>query len=300
VTAPDPRHLPAHLLAAIGSATASTARVLNALLDDPVGAAQLTVTDLAARTGTSEATVVRTARSLGFTGYPQLRLALAASGTSEPAALLTGSLDTADLSTVVSTLAALESEAVTATAATLDVAALAAAAAAVHAARVVDCYGIGASALLAADFDHKAQRVGLLTRLRSEGHAALVSSETLSPADVALVVSHSGRTPDVVAAAARARDRGATVVVVTSAATSPLAAHADHVLVAAGRETAYRAGAMASRASSLLVLDCLYTAVVQRLGSTATDVLRRTYRAVEEPRSADARSLEGARPKRRR
>lgn len=296
MTAPQPAHLSAHLLAALGSATASAGRILAVLLDDPVGTAQLTVTDLAARTGTSEATVVRTARSLGFSGYPQLRLALAAAGTSEPAALLTGPLDdAADLSTVVATLAALQSEAVSATAATLDVGALAAAAGAVHTARVVDCYGIGASALLAADFDHKALRVGLLTRLRVEGHAALVSSETLGPQDAALVVSHSGRTPDVVAAANRARERGASVIAVTSSTGSPLARTADHVLVATGRETAYRAGAMASRASSLLVLDCLYTAVVQRLGSSATDVLQRTYRAVEEPRSVD-----GDRPVRRR
>ena len=110
--------------------------------------------------------MVRTARSLGLAGYPQLRLALAASGAAhEPAALLTGSLeDSADLATVVATLAAVETEAITATARTLDVVALAAAADAVHTARVVDCYGIGASGLLAADFDHKAARVGLLTR----------------------------------------------------------------------------------------------------------------------------------------
>jgi DNA-binding MurR/RpiR family transcriptional regulator len=292
-----PSSLPARLLAAVPVATASAARVLQELLDDPAGAAQLTVTDLARRTSTSEATVVRTARSLGFAGYPQLRLALAAAGaTHEPAALLTGSLaDSADLSTVVATLAALETEAIAATARTLDVTALEAAAAAVREARVVDCYGIGASGLLAADFDHKAARVGLLTRLRTEGHAALVSSALLQPGDVALVVSHSGRTVDVVAAARQARERGATVVAVTSSAGSPLAGCADHALVATGRETAYRAGAMASRASSLLVLDCLYVAVVRRLGTDATSALQRTYRAVEDPRSAD-----GGRPVRRR
>jgi DNA-binding MurR/RpiR family transcriptional regulator len=297
VTTPEPAHLHAHLLAAVPSATASGARVLQALLDDPAGAAQLTVTDLARRTSTSEATVVRTARSLGFPGYPQLRLALAAAGANrEPAALLTGSLeDATDLATVVATLAAVETEAVTATAAALDVPALAAAADVVRTARVVDCYGIGASGLLAADFDHKAARVGLLTRLRTEGHAALVSSALLRPGDAVLAVSHSGRTPDVVAAARRAREQGATVVAVTGSPGSPLAAAADHVLVATGRETAYRAGAMASRASSLLVLDCLYVAVVQRLGTTATAALRRTYRAVEEPRSAD-----GDRPRDRR
>ena len=295
--ATDPTTLHAHLLSALPSATASAARVLRELLDDPAGTAQLTVTELARRTTTSEATVVRTARSLGFAGYPQLRLALAAAGAAhEPAALLTGSLEeSADLATVVATLAAVETEAITATARTLDVVALAAAADAVHTARVVDCYGIGASGLLAADFDHKAARVGLLTRLRTEGHGALVSSALLEPGDTALVVSHSGRTVDVVTAARQARDRGATVVAVTSSAGSPLAGYADHTLVATGRETAYRAGAMASRASSLLVLDCLYVAVVQRLGSSATAALQRTYRAVEGPRSAD-----GVRPVRRR
>lgn len=293
----DPASLHAHLLSALPTATASGARVLQELLEDPAAAAQFTVTDLARRTSTSEATVVRTARSLGFAGYPQLRLALAAAGAGhEPAALLTGSLaDSADLPTVVATLAAIETEAIQATARTLDVAALDAAADAVHTARVVDCYGIGASGLLAADFDHKAARVGLVTRLRTEGHGALVGSALLGPGDVALVVSHSGRTVDVVRAARQARERGATVVVVTSSAGSPLAGHADHVLVATGRETAYRAGAMASRASSLLVLDSLYVAVVQRLGSAGTAALQRTYRAVEEPRSG-----EGGRPARRR
>ena len=280
--APGPSALQAHLLAAVPSATASAARVLHVLLDDPAAAAQLTVTDLARRSTTSEATVVRTARSLGFAGYPQLRLALAAAGAAgAPAALLGGRLeDAGDLASVVSTLAALENEAVAATARTLDVAALAAAAVSIATARVVDCYGIGTSAMVAHDFDHKASRVGLLTRLRTEGHAALVSSALLTGDDAALVVSHSGRTRDVVTAARQARARGARVIALTSAAGSPLASAADHVLVATGRETAHRAGAMASRASSLLIADALYVAVVQHLGEPAAAALQDTYRAV--------------------
>ncbi len=89
---------------------------------------------------------MRTARSLGFAGYPQLRLALAAAGPAPaPAALLTESPEDApDLAGVVATLTALESEALHATARTLDLTALGAAADAVHGARAVDCWGIGA------------------------------------------------------------------------------------------------------------------------------------------------------------
>lgn len=285
---PGPAALHAHLLAAIPSASASVSRVLQAMLDDPGACAQLTVTDLAHRAGTSEATVVRTARALGFAGYPQLRLALAASaveGTAPPAlGLLSGTLtETDDTAQVVATLAAVEAEAIAATARTLDVAALSAAADAVAAARVVDCCGIGASAVVALDLEQKLARVGVVCRPRTEGHAALVSAAGLRPGDVLLAVSHSGRTPDVVRSAREAVARGATVVALTSTAASPLAAVADHVLLAAGRETAYRAGSMASRTGSLLVVDCLYVTVVQRLGEPARQTLERTYRAVTAP-----------------
>ncbi|NIZ91260.1 MurR/RpiR family transcriptional regulator [Kineococcus rubinsiae] len=286
--APRPAALHAHLLAALPSATASLSRVLQAMLDDPGACAQLTVTDLARRAATSEATVVRTARALGFAGYPQLRLALAASavaGTAPPAlGLLTGTLtDADDPAHVVATLAAVEAEAIAATARTLDVAALSAAADAVAGARVVDCCGIGASAVVALDLDHRLGRVGVVCRPRTEGHAALVSAAGLGPGDVLVAVSHSGRTADVVGAAREAAARGATVVALTSTAASPLTAAASHVLLAAGRETAYRAGSMASRTGSLLVVDCLYVTVVQRLGEPARQSLERTYRAVTGP-----------------
>src|ERR1041384_6096685 len=55
----------------------SMQRVAEAVAKDPAGCAALTVTGLAELTGTSEATVVRTARILGYPGYRDLRLALA-------------------------------------------------------------------------------------------------------------------------------------------------------------------------------------------------------------------------------
>lgn len=56
--------------------TRSMQLVAEAVAGDPAGCAALTVTGLAELTGTSEATVVRTARLLGYPGYRDLRLAL--------------------------------------------------------------------------------------------------------------------------------------------------------------------------------------------------------------------------------
>ncbi|WP_435862679.1 SpoIIE family protein phosphatase, partial [Streptomyces luteogriseus] len=58
------------------SMTRSMQRIADMLLNDPSGCAALTVTGLAERAGTSEATVVRTALLLGYSGYRDLRLAL--------------------------------------------------------------------------------------------------------------------------------------------------------------------------------------------------------------------------------
>ncbi|MGW6903398.1 MurR/RpiR family transcriptional regulator, partial [Streptomyces sp. NPDC054940] len=57
--------------------TRSMRRVAEAVVDDPAASAALSITGLAERTGTSEATVVRTARLLGYPGYAGLRAALA-------------------------------------------------------------------------------------------------------------------------------------------------------------------------------------------------------------------------------
>ncbi|GAA3419824.1 hypothetical protein [Streptosporangium vulgare] len=52
-----------------------------------------TITEFSAASGTSEATIVRTARALGFAGYSQLRFALAAAvARDEPERLVPGDL----------------------------------------------------------------------------------------------------------------------------------------------------------------------------------------------------------------
>src|SRR5690242_14351773 len=66
---PAPAALAAKVRTLAPSMTRSMQRVAEAVAGDPAGCAALTVTALAVRTGTSEATVVRTARLLGYPGY---------------------------------------------------------------------------------------------------------------------------------------------------------------------------------------------------------------------------------------
>jgi len=86
-----------------------------------------------------------------------------------------------------------------------------------------------------------------------------------------------------------ARASGATTVALTNAPRSSLARLTDHVLIAAGRESAVRPGAMASRTSQLLLVDCIFVGVAQELGSPARRALRLTHEALTTARQrADA------------
>ena len=223
--------------AALPRTTPAERRVAELALADPAGSAALTVTALAEAATTSQATVVRFAQRLGYDGYPELRLALAAAGADERARqrdTVPGTDIAAgdDAATVIAKVGHLDANAVRDTAAQLDPAALAAVADALAGARRIDLYGVGASAVVATDLHMKLFRIGRFSQVWSDYHQALVSAALLVPGDVAIGVSHSGTLPETVGALQEAKARGASTVAVTNYPDSELAAHrgpgADH------------------------------------------------------------------------
>lgn len=146
---PAPAALAAKVRTLAPSMTRSMQRVAEAVAGDPAGCAALTVTGLAELTGTSEATVVRTARLLGYPGYRDLRLALAglaAHQQSGRAPAVTADIAVDDpIADVVAKLAFDEQQTLADTAAGLDTVQLGAAVAAASTARRIDIYGVGAS-----------------------------------------------------------------------------------------------------------------------------------------------------------
>ena len=267
------------------SMTRSMQRVAETVAGDPAGCARLTVTALAQRTGTSEATVVRTARLLGFPGYRDLRLALAALAAHQEAggpASVTADIAVDDpLAEVVAKLAHDEQQTLADTAAGLDIAQLESAVAALAAARRIDVYGIGASSLVAQDLVQKLLRIGLIAHAHADPHLAVTNAVQLRSGDVALAITHSGNTVDVIEPLRVAFDRGATTIAITGRPEATVAQYADHVLTTAtSRESELRPAAMSSRTSQLLVVDCLFVGVAQRTYERAAPALAASYEAL--------------------
>ena len=190
VTPPDPGALAAKVRTLAPSMTRSMQRVAEAVAGDPAGCSHLTVTALAVRTGTSEATVVRTARLLGYPGYRDLRLALAALAAHQAtgaAPAVTADIAVDDpLADVVTKLALEEQQTLADTASQLDMVQLEAAVSALAAARRIDVYGIAASGLVAQDLAQKLLRIGLIAHAHADPHLAVTNAVQLRPGDVAL------------------------------------------------------------------------------------------------------------------
>ena len=261
-------------------------RVALAILEDPGGAAGLAIGTLAQRCDTSPATVLRFCRAVSFTSYPALRLELARETGRERdgqvAPSPTGDISPTDtVPQIVAKIAWSDARAIEDTAATLDLDSLSGAIDAVAGARRIDIYGVGASGFVAQDLHQKLHRIGLLSSVSPDPHAALTSAALLGPEDVAIGISHTGTTRDTVEALRVAEAGGATTIAITNVRDSPITTHARLVLTTASRETTFRSGAMASRIAQLAVVDCLFVGVAQRSWDRTLRALERTFVAVQ-------------------
>ena len=209
-------HTPQTLLAHVRALTPNLApaeqRVAAAVVSDPGGVSAKTISELAESCRTSGTTVIRFCRAMGFPGYPELRLALAAAA---QASRETGWGDIGSdigphdaLDEIIRKIAHADARAVEETAAQLDAATLGDVVDAVVRARRIDIYGVGASAFVALDLQQKLHRIERIVYAWPDPHSAVTSAALLRPGDVAIGISHTGTTADTVGSLAEARSRG--------------------------------------------------------------------------------------------
>lgn len=259
-------------------------RIADVLLELGPDLIYRSVTDVAALADCAISSVVRCCQRLGFKGFQDLKIAfsrdvahpvqaltLDSATDGSPAALLAHTCDSA-------------SEAIAHGAAAVDLAAFTAAADILAGADRILLVGVGTSAPLVQDAAYRLTTIGLHADAPADVHVQHVRAGLLTPADVCLVVSHTGSTRETVSVVAAARQSGAKVVAVSSFSHSPLSEHVDVLLVAGSRETAFRVEAMASRIAHLVLLDALHVVIAQRRAERADGALQRTADVLAEHR----------------
>lgn len=251
-------------LSAVERAIATT------ILDSPDRLGQLSISALATAANVSDTSITRFSRALGFTGYPGLRLAVCLAADRDRGEGFWVGADVAvvardSISDLAAKVLQAETHALRDTLLQLDLEAVDAVAEFVAAARRVEVFAVGSSALVAADLEYKLRRLGIACTTSPDVHRALTDASHLGPSDVAVSISHSGRSREVLEPLQQAVSRKAATVAITHDPRSPIAQLSQHVLTTSGKEPAARSGATVSRIAQLFVIDCLYARLVQRL-----------------------------------
>jgi DNA-binding MurR/RpiR family transcriptional regulator len=252
-------------------------RIAQFILEQPAEIIGMSVTELSEATGVSEGSVINFCRSIGLSGFQQMKLSLAQEIV-QPVQFIHEDLDRDDdMDTIRRKVFHSGMQALRDTLSVLDADALTRAVETVSTAKRVEIYGIGSSAPIAEDTQYRMLRIGLDVRAVTDSHVQAISASRCDPDVAVLTISHSGATHETVAATRLAREAGAKTIVITNFARSPIQAYADVVLFTMARETRFRTEAMTSRIAQLCVVDALIAGLALADYDHATDVLKKTF-----------------------
>lgn len=241
----------------------------------------MSISELANNCGCGEATIVRFSRRLGLSGYQELKLKIAQESANTAAGGVMG-IEQDDTcyeifkKRISDIHIALEN-----TKSVLNPEEFEKAANALRTASRIVIFGLGNSASVAVDAQHKFLRAGLDAVAYCDNHMQAIAASHLHKGDVAIGISHSGASIDVVEALRTAKDTGALTICLTNFGNSPIQSVSDIVLNTRSDETKYSILAMSSRIAQLAIFDALYTYIVMNSNKAAVKAIKETETALQ-------------------
>lgn len=239
----------------------SEKKVALVVLESPDRVIYQSISELAENARTSEPTVLRFCRALGFRGYHDLKIQLAQDLVPEVKNIHEDVATDDDAATLVRKVLNANVIAINATLDTLDPGMVDRAIHALRRARRIDFFGLGGSGAVAMDAYHKFFRLGIPCGWQSDSHMQAMSAALMTPRNVVVAISHSGSTKDIVESLAIAKANGATTIAIVSHRKSPVASLADIPLCVHAKETGFKPEPMSSRIVHLCVIDVLAVGV---------------------------------------
>lgn len=250
------------------------------ILEHPKESAAYSINQLAEASFSSSATIVRLCKKMGFSGYKEFQKVLIAeiSIREESTSIKNKDIQKEDnIEDLITKVTYKNIVSLEKTRKLIDEDVLKQCVALLGECRNICFFGIGSSLLVAQDAYMKFLRIDKTCFIHEDCHVQLLYAKNLTSKDVAIIISYSGLTEEILRCARTAKERGASVIAITRFADSKLARIADYKLYVAASEVLIRSGAMSSRISQLNVVDILYTAYLnQHFEETAVQV-KKTY-----------------------
>lgn len=251
----------------------SERKVAEFVLSRPAEVIRMRIVDLAEQAQVSEPTVIRFCRAVGCKGFLDFKLILAQQLAASPSYGQIAITDTDSLAECTSKVFDSTVDTLLNVRDHLDLHRLDEAVKALCAANRVEFYGFGASAAVAFDAQHRFFRLQLATAAYSDPHLQNMSATSLSPGDVVVAFSQSGRTKAILDSIDLVKSNGAAVIALAPSK-SPVAMAATIPINIDVEEDSQIYTPLSSRIAHLAVIDVLAIGVAQQKGPELQEHLR--------------------------
>lgn len=219
--------------------------------------------EIALNCKTSQASVVRFAKKIGYKGFPDFKLSLSQDLGNKKAQfhynIINEVIKANDTFEIIGKKITNENvRAINNTFEVCDFKVLNKAVNLLSAADKIMIVGVGFSGIVAKDFYYKLMEIGKNAIVELDTHIQLSCLTTMNQNDILFVISHSGKTMEMYNIAKLAKEKGIKVISMTNIASNPIRDISDIALGTVEIDNNFRETAFSPRISQLTIIDMLY------------------------------------------
>ncbi|MFV0575885.1 MAG: MurR/RpiR family transcriptional regulator [Vibrio sp.] len=260
------------LLVSIKSQLSSLTRtdriIAESIVDNPAYFVQVSAKSFANQVGTSDATVIRFCKKMGFSGYQELKEKLKsdllAPKVSQQNVLTSDIYIDDSIGSTASKLCGIISQSIRDTKIALNLNTIEKIVQRISKCQRIFFIGLGGSGMSALEASLKFNRIGIDANGFNEKHAMFYKLQHTTSDDIVVALSHSGNTEDIVNAQLTAKECGAFTIVITNNLSSPLAEISDIKILNCSEGEVYQGDSIGTRVSQMYILDLIYTELMKR------------------------------------
>ncbi len=256
--------------------------IAEALVEHPEAITYMTLAEIAKESGSSEASVIRFCKRMGYSGYTAMQTDIAralAEGTASQSEDLRV-YDTDSMSEIIKKVYQSNVQTLTDTMALVGENCNQALEALLKA-RSIHFFGAGDAYAVCQLAYMKFKRLGIPCSAEGDVMLQMITASNMSKGDVAIAISYDGRSKNVVQALKIAKKMGATTISITKKTRTPLLQYTDIKLFIAVNDLSFDREKVTRRVADQFIIDVLYMGYVMYSGRNYKEQLKKTQIAID-------------------
>jgi RpiR family transcriptional regulator, carbohydrate utilization regulator len=257
-------------------------KAVDFILSNPEEIENSTISEVAVKSGCSEATIVRVVKRLGYEGFPELKADFAKISEEDHYIEYEEIKESDDASKIVKKVFDSSIAAINDTFGIMNMSDFKKALELLLSANKIMFCGVGDASLVAEEAYQRFTRAGQNCYTSADYDIQLVLSSQLNRNDVLVAISYSGRSQSVIKIAKVTKKTGAKIIAITNFPISPLSKKSDIVLQTAVFSKYVTGEIISKRITELLLIEALYINFILKKGSSAMNKLKQSNETLKE------------------